>query len=181
MSNQYIGEIRIWACNFAPRDWAFCNGQVMGITQNTALFALIGTYYGGNGQTTFGLPDFRGRAPVEQGHGSGLTTRVIGEMGGEANETLLYSEMPNHTHSVFGAVSGQGGSGQERVAKPTSQAYLGVSGMAGNNLYSTGTANAQLAPSAIGPAGGSTAHNNMQPFLALNFCIATSGVFPPRN
>lgn len=179
MSQPYLAEIRIWACNFAPRGWAFCNGQLMAITQNTALFSIIGTYYGGDGRTTFALPNFQGSAAMDWGNGAGLTSRVVGESLGEPNVTLLTSEMPMHTHGVFGANPGSGAGGVEAVNTPSAQTWLG--GSVPGSTYSTTTPTTNLAMQAISIAGGSLPHENMQPYLAMNYCISLEGVFPSRG
>ncbi len=179
MSNQFIGEIRVWACNFAPRDWIMCNGQLLAIQQYTTLFSILGTTFGGDGRSTFGLPNFPGQAPMEQGHGAGLTTRVLGEELGESSVTLLTSQIPSHDHKVNGAIGGTGSGTGEFTGVPSAQAWLGTS--APGSCYSTGSANAQLASQAIGLMGASGPHDNMQPYLALNFCIAANGMFPPRG
>lgn len=179
MSQPYLGEIRIFACNFAPQGWAFCNGQLLAIRQNTSLFSLIGTYFGGDGTTTFALPNYQGAAAMNCGNGPGLTSRVIGEMVGEPTVGLLNSEMPAHSHSLSGATPGSGAGSVEAVNTPTAQASLGISNP--GNCYSTDAPNTQFAPQAISLAGGSQPHMNMQPYAALNYCIAMQGVFPSRN
>lgn len=157
--------------NYAPRGWAFCAGQLLPIAQNTALFSILGTTYGGNGTTTFALPDLRGRVPMSSGTGQGLTPRTLGEMAGEENHTLISTEMPAHNHQARCNNSGAA-SGRPEGAVP------GVSGSAIYDSASDGTAmNAQM----ITPAGGSQPHNNMQPYTVVNFIIALEGIFPPRN
>lgn len=176
MSSPFLAEIRMFAGNFAPRSWAFCNGQILPISQNTALFSLLGTNYGGNGQTNFALPDLRGRAPMHWGSGQGLTQRVIGEQGGENSVTLLSSEMPMHNHSISGAVIAN----SSPTGTPAGNTLFTNS--APNQLYGTvlGTP-INLAPQSISLAGGSQPHNNTQPYEAVSFIICTSGVFPARN
>ena len=176
MADPFVAEIRIFPFNFAPTGWAFCNGQLMPISQNTALFALLGTTYGGDGKSTFALPNLQGCAAMHPGQGQGLSLRDLGEMGGSEQVTLLVSEMPIHTHVV---------SGSESIAtlqSPTPNVLLArMEG--GVNAYQSNT-NANLvtmAPQALAPAGGSLPHNNMQPYLTLNFNIAMQGVFPPRS
>jgi microcystin-dependent protein len=164
MSDFFIGEIKIMAFNYAPRFWAQCNGQLLPINQNQALFALLGTQYGGNGQVNFALPDFRGRTPLHFGNSS-----TIGEQGGEEIHTLIASEMPSHTHTL--SVS----SGNTTEALPTNNSF----GNGAAKLYASQNNGAAIAN--IGNAGGSQPHNNMQPYLVLNFCIALSGIFPSRN
>jgi microcystin-dependent protein len=175
MSDQFVAEIRIFTGNFAPTGWALCQGQLMPISQNTALFSLIGTFYGGNGQSTFGLPDFQGRAPINQGQGPGLTQRDIGEQSGSDTVTLLQTEMPAHTHFLQAATT------PADQTNPSNAIWAGSSGgRTPPPLYST-TQNATMAPNALNVTGGSLPHNNMHPYLALNFIIALQGIFPPRN
>jgi microcystin-dependent protein len=175
MADPFVAEIRIFPFNFPPKGWAFCDGQLLPISQNTALFSLLGTFYGGNGQSTFALPDLQGNAAMHQGQGPGLSQRFIGEIGGSETVTLLQSEMPLHAHN-FGVTGENGAQGS---LTPT--ALIGAS--VGGNMYQT-TTNAslvQLAPQALAINGAGLPHNNMQPYLALNFCIAMQGVFPPRG
>lgn len=181
MSNPFIAEIRIFAGNFAPRGWAFCQGQIMSIAQNTALFSLLGTTYGGNGQTTFGLPDLRGRVPIQQGQGPGLSPRTLGEVGGTETVTLISTQMPAHNHTI-GASTSPG-----NIANPSNNT-LAVGQVTVNggtelvNMYVGSTApNVALNAQTAGVAGGSQPHNNMQPFLAINYIIALQGIFPSRN
>jgi len=178
MAEPYIGEIRCFGFNFAPIDWAFCNGQLMSIAQNQALFSIIGTTYGGDGVSTFALPNLQGRVPMHWGTSPGFNT-VIGEVQGTTTVTLTSQQIPLHNHAVTAAQVG--GTGEE-VASPSSSAYLGNS--TGHNLAyikAPTTFDAPFSPRAIGPAGGSQPHENMQPYLALNFCIALFGIFPSRN
>ncbi len=172
MSSPFVAEIRIFAGNFAPTGWATCDGQILPISQNTALFSLLGTFYGGNGQSTFALPNLQDSVPLHQGQGSGLSERFLGEQGGTPFVTLLVSEMPFHTHSMMGSIS----DGEDRVA--VGEAFSRASGGA---LYGPPNNIVQLAPQALTPAGGSLPHNNMQPYLTLTFIIAMQGVFPPRS
>jgi len=172
MSDQFLAEIRIFPFNFPPTGWAFCEGQLMPISQNTALFALLGTTYGGDGKSTFALPDMQGNAPMQPGQGQGLSLRDLGEMSGVESITLLVSEIPLHTHSMnaFTAVPGD-----NTVPGP----LISLAGSTGANVYSA-TQNATAAFQALPPAGGGLPHNNMQPYLTLNFCIALQGIFPQR-
>ena len=175
MSDQFLAEIRIFPFNFPPTGWAFCDGQTMPISQNTALFALLGTTYGGNGKSTFALPDLQGTAPMQPGQGQGLSLRDLGETSGAESITLLQSEIPVHTHQV----STMSDPGTLQVPGP--DRILARSANA--NAYQTNTsANLQaMAPQALGLAGGGLPHNNMQPYLTLSFCIALQGIFPPRS
>jgi microcystin-dependent protein len=173
MADPFVAEIRIFAFNFAPRGWAFCNGQLLPISQNTALFSLLGTYYGGDGKSTFALPDMQGNAAVAAGQGPGLSDRFIGEMAGSENVTLLQSEIPLHTHVLGGS--------QDRSDDLGSPANNMLPG-GGVDLYGANTGPYELmALTELAPTGGSLPHNNMMPYLCLNFCIAMQGVFPPRG
>lgn len=173
MSDQFVAEIRIFPFNFPPTGWAFCDGQLMPISQNTALFALLGTVYGGDGKSTFALPDLQGSAPMQPGQGQGLSLRDLGQIGGSESVTLIVSEIPVHTHTLM--VSSE----VSDIQTPDANAALGRSG--GGNAWTATVANVvQLAPQALAPAGGSLPHNNMQPYLTLNFCIALQGIFPQR-
>jgi microcystin-dependent protein len=176
MSDQFVAEIRIFPFNFAPTGWAFCNGQLLPISQNTALFSLLGTTYGGDGKSTFALPNLQGSTPMQQGQGPGLSQRFLGEVGGEQNVTLIQTEMPVHSHGALGA----SGTGQN---SPVGNAW--ASGLkTGPSVYTpSGTQNNDVAmnPLALAISGGSQPHNNMMPFLTLNFCIALQGIFPPRT
>ena len=174
MSDQFVAEIRIFPYNFAPSGWAFCDGQILPLSQNTALFSLLGTMYGGNGQTTFALPDLQDSAPMQQGQGPGLSQRFLGSPGGEPFLTLLDSEMPAHTHQVIATSQGAD------QADPTGNVWAqAVSDQGAFNYYNTTGPNA-MSPFALQLAGGGLPHNNMHPYLALSFCIALQGVFPPR-
>ena len=172
MSEPFIGQIMLFAGNFAPRGWAFCDGSLLGISQNTALFSILGTTYGGNGTTNFGLPDLRGRVPIGMGSGPGLTPRTQGEIAGEENHTLLAGEMPAHNHTVTVGVSGNPPStSRASGAVPASGQYYDAAANAAGSLGAVNCAN----------AGGSQGHNNMQPYLAVNYVIALQGIFPSRN
>lgn len=166
MAEPFLGEIRLMSFVFAPQGWALCNGQLLPINQNQALFALLGTMYGGNGQTTFALPNLQGRVPVHQG-----SEHTIGEAAGAQAHTLSVSEMPQHTHFVQSSSAATGGS-----ASPAGR-YLGGA----SNVYRPDGATTSLHPGSLTDTGGSQAHLNMQPFLALNFCIALQGIFPSQN
>jgi microcystin-dependent protein len=168
VAEPFLSEIRIMSFNFPPKGWAFCNGQTLPINQNQALFALLGTTYGGNGQTTFALPDLRSRVPI---HVSGSHT--LGEKGGEAAHTLSLSEMPIHTHVASASSTNTGAT---NVAAGN---VLGNS--APNNLYGPVQDLGAMVNGTVTNAGGSQPHENRQPFLVLNFCIALQGIFPPRN
>jgi microcystin-dependent protein len=172
MTDPFVAEIRIFGFTFPPKGWASCDGQLLPISQNTALFALLGTFYGGDGKSTFALPNLNGRVPLHQGQGQGLSQRFIGEMGGSETVTLLQSEMPLHTHAVNASLA-------EAIDRsPAAQRFAGEIG--GINSYAAPGGTAQLAPEAVAPAGGSLPHNNLQPYLTVNFCIALQGIFPPR-
>ena len=174
MSDPFVAEIRIFPGNFAPRGWAFCNGRLIPITQNTALFSLLGTTYGGNGQTTFALPDLQGRAPMHHGDGLGLTPRSIGESSGSQTVSLLTSEVPVHTHTLAASASVAASRDPNNNPLARSRNGLAYQSVVDQNL--TG-----MAPQAVSTAGGDVPHNNMQPYLALNFIIALQGIFPPRG
>jgi microcystin-dependent protein len=171
MSDPFVAEIRIFPFNFAPTGWAFCNGQLTPISQNTALFSLLGTTYGGDGKSTFALPDMQGNAPMHPGQGQGLSLRDLGEASGTETVTLLVSEIPLHVHSLM--ASSEIGEDRTVSGESLAQSTGGALYVAPNNLTS-------MAVEALPPAGGSLPHNNMQPYLTLNFCIALQGVFPPR-
>ncbi len=172
MSEPFIAEIRIFAGNFAPRSWAFCNGQLLPVSQNTALFSLIGTTYGGDGRTTTALPNLEGRAPMHPGRGPGLTSRRLGQRGGVETVTLSEAQMPNHTHTLMG--SGEDGNSQNPGGN-----HFG----AGTNMYHTpnGVSLVPAATQTLPSSGGSQAHNNLQPFLVMNFIIALQGLYPSRS
>jgi microcystin-dependent protein len=172
MADPFLGEIRMAGFNFAPRGWAFCNGAIVSIAQNSALFALLGVTYGGNGTTTFGLPNLAGRLPLNQGQGPGLSPRTIGEMGGVEHVTLTPQQMPNHTHTLVAA------SGGTRTSSAAGN--LLASGEA--DIYARGGAQpVALSNEQISYAGAGQPHSNLQPFLAVNFFIAFEGIFPSRN
>jgi microcystin-dependent protein len=168
----FVAEIRIFPFNFAPRGWAWCDGQLLPLSQNTALFSLLGTTYGGNGKTNFALPDIQGSAVMHPGEGPGLSLHDLGETGGSDTVTLLESEIPSHTH----ALNASQGDGTER--SPAGQ--LLATGIA-ISQYQTPGPLTNLADAAVGPAGGDQPHNNLQPYLTFYFTIALQGVFPPRG
>ncbi len=170
MAEPILAEIRLFAGNFAPRGWALCNGQLMSIAQNTALFSLLGTSYGGDGKVTFALPDLQGRVPIGQGSGAGLTPRVVGEEGGEPAVSLIMTEIPMHTHVA--------NCSSQQTANQPEGAYWGSTGRGANAYAATPATN--LSPFAAQPAGGSQPHNNMQPYLGMTFIIAMEGIFPSR-
>jgi microcystin-dependent protein len=169
----FVGEIRIFCGNFAPQGWAFCNGQLLPISQNTALFSLLGTFYGGDGKSTFGLPNLQGQMPMSAGSGPGLTPREVGESAGSASVTLLPANLPPHGHALNAALSPTTGTPGPGVA---------LSPVAGGApVYRIPGAARNMAPATLSAAGGSQPHNNYPPYLALNFIIALQGVFPPRS
>jgi microcystin-dependent protein len=169
----FVAEIRIFPFNFAPKGWAFCNGQLMPISQNTALFSLLGTTYGGDGKATFALPNLQGSVPLNHGQGPGLSLYDLGQTSGADAVTLGLAEIPAHTHSVRAETIDPGD-----VSIPSGSSALAPSD--GGTLYQN-TANTQLAPQAIALTGGDQPHNNLMPYLVLNYCIALQGVFPPRS
>jgi len=177
----FIGEIRLFGFNFAPYGWAQCNGQILAISQNTALFSLLGTNFGGNGTSNFGLPNLQGMVPIDAGDGPGLTPFVVGETGGTTTCTLLTSQMPLHTHAITALPV------NAAVTTPVTGSHLsqGHQGSRGASFairtYTTNAPGTTLNPSTVGPAGGSQPHNNIQPSLVMNWCIAMVGVFPARS
>ncbi|MBP1991619.1 phage tail protein [Paenibacillus eucommiae] len=171
----FVGEIRIFPFNFPPKGWAFCDGQLLPISQNTALFSLLGTNYGGDGKSTFALPDLQGHVPLHAGQGPGLSLYDLGQEGGSEHVTLLQSEMPAHSHSEL---YGTSGGSQE---SPSNQIWKDTGGRRGGLAYTSPANTVTMGAQAILPAGGNLPHNNMQPYLTLNFCIALQGVFPPRQ
>jgi microcystin-dependent protein len=174
VADPFVAEIRIFPFNFAPRGWAWCDGQLLPLSQNTALFSLLGTTYGGNGKSNFALPDLQGRAPMHPGQGPGLSLHDLGETGGSETVTLLESEIPAHTHALRATVEdGTQGTLGQNVTLATS---------VGGTLYQTTTNSGlvTMSPNALSVAGGDQPHNNLQPFLTFYFCIALQGVFPQR-
>ncbi len=171
MSEPFIAEIKIFAGNFAPRGFAFCNGQLMQIAQNTALFSLVGTTYGGDGRVTFGLPNLQGRAPMHPGRGPGLSSRRLGETGGDETVLLTADQMPSHSHVAQAAFNAP-------AAKDISTEKL--LGATDENSYGYGTP-VEMSAGTLDSSGGGAVHVNMQPFLALNYIIALVGIFPSRS
>lgn len=171
----FLGMIVMFGGNFAPRSWAFCDGQLLSISANTALFSILGTTYGGDGRTTFGLPDLRGRTPMHPGNGPGLTSRSLGQKGGEENHTLHLNEIPAHNHPASINVSNEDANTTEPSGK-----VLSVSAA---NVYSGNAPDSALAGNAmtVNNAGGNQSHNNVQPFQCVNFIIALQGIFPSRS
>ncbi len=165
----FLGQIQAFGFNFAPRGWAFCNGQLLPIAQNTALFSLLGTIYGGDGRTTFALPDLRGRVSMQFGTGPGLSSYSIGEKGGAEQITLITSQMPSHNHSANAA------------AEEADQNKPAGNTLASSQIYKTINPDATLNAGTIGNTGGNLPHPNIQPFLIINWCIALQGIFPSRN
>lgn len=173
MGQPFIGQLKIFAGNFAPAGWALCDGQLLSIAENDALFSLIGTTYGGDGQTTFALPDLRGRLPLHQGHGPGLSSRTLGETGGGENVTLTLGQIPSHNHPANASTTGG------NSLTPVGNVWSLDPG--GENAAYQRAANAQMAPTAIGNAGGSQPHSNLMPYLCVNFIVALFGIFPSQG
>ena|SRR5256885_7802991 len=171
MADPFVAEVRIFPFNFAPTGWAFCDGQLLPLSQNTALFSLLGTTYGGDGKSNFALPDLQGRGAVQPGQGPGLTERLLGQESGTETVTLLQTEIPLHSHSLVVSLS------DGLFTQPSGQQFAqGV----GVNIWGTNAPNTTLANNALAPAGGDLPHNNMHPYLTFNFCIALQGIFPAR-
>ena len=168
----FVAEIRIFGFNFAPKGWAFCDGQLLPLSQNTALFSLLGTTYGGDGKSNFALPDMQGNAPMHPSQGPGLSLHDLGETGGSQTVTLLQSEIPSHSHSMMASNS-------DSISQSPAASLL-AGGVGGISLYGAPPPQVQLSVNAIAPVGGGLPHNNMMPYLTLNFCIALQGVFPAR-
>jgi microcystin-dependent protein len=173
MSEPFVGEIRIFAGNFAPKDWAFCDGQLLPVSQHTALFSILGTTYGGDGRTTFALPDLQGRVPMHAGRGPGLTNRRLGQRGGVETVTLTQNQTPQHAHTLQVLT--------DPATLNTPNASRALARSRGGFAYQSGAGTeATLDPQAVANAGGGQAHNNAQPYLVLNFIIALQGLFPSR-
>jgi microcystin-dependent protein len=183
MSNPFLGEIRIMSFNFAPKGWVMCNGQLLPINQNQALFSLLGTTYGGNGQTTFALPNLQGRVPLHFGQAPGLSNYVIGQAAGEYSHTLNQSEMAAHIHTMSVSNSGalQNATGRSPAGHSPAQAVAATTPVSPVSIYGTGAPSEVFASTAIAPIGGNQPHTNQQPYLVLNCCIALQGIFPSRN
>lgn len=174
MSDPFVAEIRIFSFNFPPQGWAFCNGQLMLIQQNTALFALLGTTYGGDGVRYYALPNMQGNAPLQPGQGAGLSLYDLGEVGGSTTVTVTSSDMPSHTHSLMADALPA-----DVPAPAATRSYARTS--SGSSYRNTTTSLTAMAQAAIGVVGGGMPHNNLQPYLTLNFCISLGGIFPPRG
>lgn len=172
MAEPFLSEIRIFSFVFAPRGWALCNGQLMAINTNQALFSLLGTTYGGNGQTNFGLPNLQSRVPIHMGSG-----HTLGEQGGEQAHTLSISELATHTHTFTGNRAAVAATANATQISPQANVWAN----SGKNAYNSGAGNGVMSPQTVGNVGGSQAHLNMQPFLVLNFCIALQGIFPSQT
>ena len=173
MSEPFVGEIRMFAGNFAPRGWAFCDGQLLAVSQNDALFSLLGTTYGGDGRTTFGLPDLRGRIPIHAGHGPGLSERRLGSKGGAENVTLTVNQLPSHSHEPV--------QGDNEVADDFAPADKTLANTT-YDLYIEGTTpNVNMSAEAVTNVGGSRSHTNLMPFLCIHFIIALVGIYPSRH
>lgn len=175
MSDPFVAEIRIFPFNFAPKGWAFCDGQLLSTSQSTALFSLLGTNYGGNGESNFALPNLQGSAVIGQGQGPGLNDYLVGESGGSEFVTLLSTEIPIHSHALQGVTNPPPATG----GSPSPSVGMGRPN--GGTVYCAPNNLGQMSPNAIGLAGGSQPHNNMMPYLTMNFCIALQGIFPPRG
>ena len=174
MSNPFVAEIRIFPFNFAPKGWAFCDGQILPLSQNTALFTLLGTTYGGDGKSNFALPNMQGNAPMHPGQGPGLSLHDLGETGGSDTVTLLESEIPSHSHGLMAEAL----AASSQTPGPT----VGLARSRTIAIYSaTTTGLVQMSDQTVAPAGGDQPHNNLMPYLTLNFCIALQGVYPPRT
>lgn len=173
MSEPFVGEIRMFAGNFAPRGWAFCDGQLLAVSQNDALFSLFGTTYGGDGRTTFGLPDMRGRLPIHAGQGPGLSQRRLGSRGGAEKETLTQNELPSHSHTV------------NAVSTPATETSPGanetLAQSVGYDAYVPNQSVATMSSQNVSSVGGSRSHQNEMPFLCVNFIVALFGIYPSRH
>jgi len=171
MADPFVAEIRIFPFNFAPRGWAWCDGQLLPLSQNTALFSLLGTTYGGNGSSNFALPDLQGRAPMHPGQGPGLSLHDLGETGGSETVTLLESEIPSHSHTARASTD------DDDSTNPVGNSYGQLSVV----FAPPASPLASMSLQALAPGGGDSPHNNLMPYLTFYFCIALQGVFPPRT
>lgn len=172
MSEPFVGEIRMFAGNFAPRGWALCDGQLLAVSQNDALFSLLGTIYGGDGQTTFGLPDCRGRIPLHAGHGPGLSERRLGAKGGVEKVTLSINQLPSHTHGVNATPEGASSNSPEGALVADSPSV---------DLFTESAPSENLSPNAVTSVGGSQSHTNLMPYLCVHFIIALVGIYPSQT
>jgi microcystin-dependent protein len=181
MSQPFVGQIALFPYTFAPRGWAFCAGQLLPISQNTALFSLLGTFYGGDGKSTFALPDLQGRVPIGAGQGPGLSSYTLGEEAGVENVSLLSSELPGHNHTLFATtdVGATATASGNQLATP--QVGSPHTGFTKGNVYSSTAPNTSLAGTALSLTGAGLPHNNLQPYLVLQYCVALQGIFPARN
>jgi microcystin-dependent protein len=175
MANPFLAEIRMFTGNFAPRGWALCNGQILPISQNAALFSLLGTNFGGNGTSNFGLPNLQGSAPMHWGNGAGLSNRVLGETGGASTVTLVASQVPAHSH-VYNCGTGSKGETATVAGQVNCDEAAG-----GSPIYATASDGATMAPGTVGPTPVSQPHQNMQPYTCVNFIIALQGIYPSRG
>ena len=174
MADPFIGEIRALPYTYAPRDWAYCNGQLVEISQNTALYSIIGTTYGGDGRVTMGLPNLQGRIPIHSGTGPGIQYVGLGQLGGAPVVTLTASQIPSHVHNITVLLDA------ERETTPAGNLFPSI--IPGNSFYKTGfTSTVEMSTSSIGVSGNSAMHENRQPFLAMSYCIAMDGIYPSRN
>ncbi|MEO8164155.1 MAG: tail fiber protein [Betaproteobacteria bacterium] len=175
MASPFIGEIKMFGGNFVPRNYAFCNGQLIAIAQNTALFSLLGTTYGGNGTSTYALPNLQGRAPMQQGQGPGLSDQPLGAESGTPTVTLTSAELPSHNHGALCTTA------TAALGTPIGNSWAPGAGRSASSLYSSTAPNTNMSSNAVGAAGQSQPHNNLQPYLAVSFIIALQGIFPARN
>jgi microcystin-dependent protein len=180
MADPFVAEIRMFGFNFAPSGWAMCNGQLLPLSQNTALFSLLGTFYGGDGKSTFALPNLQNSAPMQSGQGQGLSQHFIGEQAGSETVTLLAAEMPVHNHTMM-ARGAAGATTDPAGASPANMSWVSGSSFGQVRGYSTAVPADTPMSATLAMAGGNLPHNNMQPYLALNFCIALQGIYPPRS